>query len=1058
MKSKTSKFKALTNLSCATVALVYAGVANAQDVQNIRFDIPAKDLSTALSDFALQGNQQVLFSPELVAGKEGNVVVGELSMLEAFEMLIEGQGLQYEVSSNGALLISAKVDQQEGGVLPPKQSEAATQTISAPVSVEVEPTVAEENETPLPMDAVVVTGSNISRSALDSTIPLKLLDADYIESVGSVDLGEILEELPGVGLEVSPDNTLTNTQNAGVSAVALRNLESNRTLTLIDGRRAVSNSGNTQRVNLATIPAGFIKRTEISTGGASAVYGSDAIAGVVNIILNDDFEGLKANTRYGEAFSGGEEEFTIDLTAGTRFANDRGHVMLGVSYDKEGEIEAIQRDDALRPIRFNDGEFDVNLSTFLPGGRFESDDAWFANGRWFNDMSLAPDDGRVPSVGFETAIDGYNFRPDYSLSPSEERLVLGVKSDFEFSSVVKAFADIQYAALETSSVNGYQNASNTTDFGLPGEEEDIGSISSSHPFIPDAVEETRSGSVSWRRRFVEVGRDSRKSDRDTLRVWTGLEGALSNDWEWSTWIGYGKFKQRQVRRNELNFQHIQFALDIEGDGNGGFQCSSADARALGCVPLDIFGEGAITPQAADYIRATATLDQENTQTTFAARLTGDAFELPAGPVRFATGVDYRREEQKTDGDDLVNTGVTGFAAISDLKGQYDVSEAFLEFDVPLIADKPGVRKLNLDTAIRVGEYDTIGSVSAWKVGGVWAIDDSFRFRGQVSTAQRAPDISELFSGVRGDFDTASDPCDGVTASSTGVVATNCLSNPGVAAVVAAEGVFEENGTQVFAPNSGNRNLKEETSLTQTFGFVYTPTYIEGLAVTVDYYSIKLEDAIDSVDTQIVLDLCYNSVSFDNRFCDVISRNAEGEISQVINQEENLNEINSKGIDATISYDFDLSSIPGKFDGEFIYSYIDTLDEVFIGEGGVLETEDKVGEIGDSEHQWRFAFGWKNDGVRLRWKTRFIGSAVDDNTAAPGDDGFFEVDDWYRHDIYASYAPDELKNVVLYAGVNNLFDDLGPLTPTGLDNGRSRNLNSNYDVVGRYGYLGVKYTF
>ncbi len=1058
MTTQKNTFKRTTIVSCAVAALLCSGAVHAQDIQNVTFDIPAQDLGDALSVFALQGNQQVLFSPDLVAGKQGNVVAGDLSSLEALETLIAGQGLNYKISSNGALLISAQPLQQENEPPRPKQEAAASQAVTTPNATQTAATAPEIKDQPLSMDTIVVTGSNISKSALDSTVPIKLLDAEYIEAVGSIDLGEILEELPGVGLEVSPDSTLTNTQNAGVSAVALRNLESNRTLTLINGRRAVSNSGNTQRVNLATIPAGFVKRTEITTGGASAVYGSDAIAGVVNIVLNDNFEGLKINTRYGEAFEGGEEEFTVDLTAGTTFADDRGHIMFGVSYDSEGAIEATQREDALTPVRFDDGELEVNLSTFLPGGRFEADDAWFANGRWFNDKSLAPDDGRVPSVGFETEIDGYNFRPDNSLSPEEERIVLGLKGHYDLNSSVRAFADIQYAALETSSINGYQNASNTTRFGLPGEDEAIGSISSSHPFIPPEVEETRSGTVSWRRRFVEIGRDARESDRDTLRTWAGLEGTLSNDWEWSTWVGYGKFKQTQVRRNELNFQNVQYALNIEDDGNGGFQCEDADARAAGCVPINIFGAGTIDEAAADYIRATATLVQENTQTTFAAHLSGDAFELPAGTVRFATGVDYRKEEQETDGDDLVNTGVTGFAAISDLRGQYDVGEAFLEFDIPLIADKPGIKKLNLDTAVRIGEYDTVGSVSAWKIGGVWAIDDNFRLRGQVSTAQRAPDIPELFSSIRGDFDTASDPCDGVTAASTGTVAVNCLSNPGIAAVIAAEGVFEDSGTQVFAPNSGNINLSEETSFTQTIGFVYTPSYIEGLTATVDYYSIKIEDAIDSVDTQIVIDLCYNSESFDNRFCDVISRNEEGEISQVINQEENLNELNSKGIDATISYDFEIPSIPGEFDSDLTYSYIDTFNEVFIGEGGQLETEDKAGEIGESEHQWRLALGWKNDGLRLRWKTRFIGEAVDDNTAAPDGDNFFEVDAWYRHDLYASYAPKALDNLSIYGGINNVFDDYGPLTPTGLDNGRSRNLNSNYDIVGRYGYVGVKYTY
>lgn len=906
-------------------------------------------------------------------------------------------------------------------------------------------------------DRILVTGSRIARTPENSPIPAQILGREAIDEIGSVDLGEIIEEIPGAALGLSPNSTLTSTQNAGVSAVSLRNLGSNRTLTLIDGRRTVSNSGNAQRVNLSTIPAGFVDRLEVTTGGASAVYGSDAIAGVVNILLEDDFEGLEVRTRTGVSQDGGEQENTLDITWGTNFADDRGNIMLGLSYDTESEIEALDRDWSLVPVRFNNGVFETNLSSNLPGGRFEGDDAWNIDGVWFNDRSLLPP-GRTQAEAFETALDGYNFRLDQNISPALDRVVAGARGRFDFAPNVSGFFNVLYSALETSSIRGYQNASSGTDFGPVGATQDIGTMSSTHPFIPPEVEETRSGSVSWVRRFVEVGRDSRESTRDTLRLWAGLNGRVSDRWDWEAWVSHGQFEQVQTRRNELNFQHIQYALDIESDGAGGFQCVDATARSNGCVPLNIFGTNSITPEMADYIRATASLTQELEQTTFAANMTGDLLDLPAGPVGVAFGFEHRREEQVTDGDDLVATGVTGFAAIPDLTGEYDVNEVFVEANFPLIVDQPLVDALAVDAAIRLAEYSTIGNVSSWKVGGVWTVNDSFRFRGQLAQAQRAPDITELFSQLRGDFDTANDPCDGVTLTSTGTVATNCLTDTRILAGIADNGgVFDQDTTSLFAPNGGNINLIEETAETVTFGVIWTPSFLPNFSAIVDWYDISVEDAIDSVSTQDVLNLCYNAADFpNNRFCDVISRDGLGQIDQIINQDENLNVLNSRGVDVTVNYDdFELGPIPGEFDVSFLYSFTDVLEERFDGPDGSQSISNFVGEVGDSEHQWRAAFGWSHNGWRVTWKVRHIGAAVDDNTVLSSDADYFPVDPWSRHDLYIRYRFDGNPDVSLFGGVNNVFHNYGPFLPSGTDSGGSRNFDAAYDVVGRFFYGGVR---
>ncbi len=902
------------------------------------------------------------------------------------------------------------------------------------------------------LEETVVTGSRIPKSNLVTSIPTQILGAHEIDAAGSVDLGEILRQVPGVSLGLSPESTLASTQNAGLSTVSLRNLGSNRTLTLIDGRRTVSSSGNSQRVDLGSVPPGFVERIEVTTGGASAVYGSDAIAGVVNIILKEKFEGVELGARYGDSDDGGEEETTIDLTLGKNFADGRGNIMGSFSFDKETAVLAADRDFAVIPLEFDAGELVSDLSSNIPGGRFEGDDAWNVGGVWFNDQSLAPNDGRDPSDGFEVDLDGFNFRPLQQVSPERERISAAFKADYEFKLGLKAFTSIQYSSIDTEAIRPPPNADNGDAFGPFDDESDIGDIPEDNPFIPPEVEETRTGDVSWRRRFVEVGRDARESERDTLRFWAGLEGRIFTDWEWSVYTGYGRFQQDQLRRNQLNFQNIQFAINVEEDPSnpGGFRCADEGARNTGCVPLNMFGEGSITPAMADYIRANDRLDTKLEQTTFGAGLLGDLFELPAGPVQAAFGIDHRREEQRTKGDPVTQAGLTNSGVIPDIRGDYDVTEAYAEFNVPVFDS------LNVEAAVRFADYDTIGSTDSWKLGISWAPLDDIRLRAQVSSAERAPDITELFSTLRGDFDSANDPCDGVASASTGVVAANCLEDPGILTTIAAEGQFVTVEDSVFAPNRGNLELEEESARNVTFGFILTPTVLPGLTLIADYYDIEIDGAIDSVSTQEVLDLCFQAPNFpNNRFCDVISRDSLGQLSRVINQEENLNEIRSSGVDVTLAYDFELPFVAGKFNFQTIYAYIRELEDQFNGPGGTEVISERRGEIGNSIHSYRAMIEWSYAGWRLRYEANHLGSAVDDASVSSSDPDYFKVEPITTHDLYGSYQFGGDDRYQVFLGLNNIDNETGPFIPDGLNAGSNRNFDAAYDPVGRFFYTGFK---
>jgi len=958
------------------------------------------------------------------------------------------------------------------------------------------------------IETIVVTGSRIRRTNESAAIPVQILDRGDLDEIGSIDIAEMLQEIPGVDADLSPENTSLSTQNSGLSTVNLRRLGGNRTLTLIDGRRAVSNSGNGERVNLNTIPAGFVQSIEVTTGGASAIYGSDAIAGVVNVLLKDDFEGFEVHARQSNAEASGERERTIDLTFGTRFANGRGYLLAGATYDDETAIFAdATRPQSILPIEFDEpnrsridgqednpdafgselgfgncdasGDFCMNpaLSSNLPGGLFEGDDAWNIGGVWFNDQSLLPNDGRQASFGFETEIDGINFRPGRTLSPSSEVITAAIKTEFSLTPDVAVFFDVSYSEIETLSRNAALNATSGTDIGNAALQaanpalifEDIGRMAADHLFIPPEVEETRSGTVSWRRRFVEVGTRDRFNQRDTLRTAFGLEGNAWDDWEWTAYGTYGEFDQRQTYVNELNFLNLQRALNIEADGSGGFQCDDAGARADGCVPLNIFGEGSITPEAANYIRYTGQLRQERTQTTFAGNMNGELLQMAAGPMSAAFGFEYRREEQDTLGDPDNAFEYTSVTPVPNISADFDVIEVFAEVDIPLVTDK-----LSLQLAARAADYSTVGNTFSYNIGGSWQPIPDIRFRGQYSRSQRAPTLTEFFSPPRGDFDGLLDPCDGLFPDGTGitpppgsttdpaVIAANCLA----AGPLSVQPFFDDPDNagsaynfagSVSGPNAGNDMLQEETADTYTVGVVFTPRSWPNLTLIVDYYDILVVDAIGSVSTQLTADLCFGAADFpNNRFCDVISRDTStGFVQQVVNRQENLNELTAEGIDATVNYEGVIGALPGEFGLNVRYTHYLTDDFTFVGIDGP-QLEDSLGEIGETENEYRARIRWDWRGLRLSWSARYRDGGVDDLRVAADDPAFFRASGETFHSFFVRYELRDNPRVRFYAGINNVTDEMGPIIPIGLNNGNSRNIVSSLnDVEGREFYAGVR---
>ncbi|WP_440959559.1 TonB-dependent receptor plug domain-containing protein [Oceanicaulis sp. LC35] len=996
----------------------------------------------------------------------------------------------------------------------------ALYALTAPVANAQNASEASEAAAAPAEDVITVTGSRIQRASnAESAVPLQILSADDLQETGTTDLAEALIELPGVSASVSPKNSNNLIQTSGLSTISLRRLGDDRTLVLINGMRAVSNSGNSDRVSLGTIPLGFVERTEVTTGGASAIYGSDAIAGVANFKLEDDFEGVEVDLRYTTPEASGGDEYRANALWGTRFDNDRGYALFGVEYRDLAMIRADDtRPESIAAISFDDPSTSSNdafadqlnapgctpdfperhcflgsRSSYTPGGVFESGDAWFVDGQWFNDKSLQPSD-RSGSSDFFSDVDGYNYRPGRTLLSSRELLNIGLTTSYEFTPSIEGSFTALYSDIESVTAGGYQTLGSSNTFGVL-DAFTVGDMASNHPFIPDAVQETRSGSVSFTRRLVELGEQARINERTTLRLMANLNGELNDRFDWTAFATYGHFTQDQENPNEVNFYNAQRALDIESDGNGGYQCVDAAARADGCVPLNLFGEGSISEAAANYIRYDGFATQSRTQYTAGGYITGELFDIWAGPVKTAAGVEYRREEQDVTGDpdgdvvggldgdptteDRYRTSLSTFPTMS---ASYEVIEGYAEIDVPLIADQ-----LNFQAAARVADYDTVGAIFSYNAGMVWRPIDDFGLRAQYSRSQRAPNITELFSPPRPDSDDLIDPCEGLMADGTGlsqpsgsgganadldIVRANCLASPGIQAYFAnpenidpsTNAPYEfDPGSSVYGPNAGNPNVQEETADTFTIGAIFQPRWVDNLTLIVDYYSIQIEDAITSIESQDVVDLCYSSADFpNNKFCDVITRNPNtGEVVEVINYQENLDRETVEGIDMSLDYRFELPQIPGRFDIDFRYSHYITQEVEFEGIGGTVLTSTSLGEINTPENEARLRLGYREGPFRMSYTVTYAEGGIDDllNNANPGDDRYFKADDEYFHRIYASYTFGEDDQYRVYGGVNNLFDNLGPLLPTGLDNGSDRNISESLnDPTGREFYLGVTAQF
>jgi len=926
------------------------------------------------------------------------------------------------------------------------------------------------------LDKVVVTGSRIQRANLTEPTAVTTVDSEVIEESGLINVADILRTVPSFGVSaLSSSNSNFLTSSSGINTLQLRNLGEDRTLVLVNGRRHVSGVPGSAAVDFNTIPVELVERVEIITGGASAVYGSDALAGVINVILKKNFDGLTVNYQHGEATEGGDIENRGSVTMGSNFADGRGNAVVSISFSQQKGLLSRERDntrvDDLSQCLLTGITADCQISvepfysSFSEYGRFFVP----STGASFVVSSGVGPTGTV--APWSSATYGFNRQQFRRYTVPTDRYMVASEFNYEVGAGVNAFVETTIAQTRTKSELEPFPHSNS-DLSIAG-------IDVNNPFVPAAIAAavTAAGDteIEYFRRMTEVGQRGAQSTRNTYRFVVGFNGDVA-DLDWETFYSFGRMDDSQQGGGQINVPNMRNALNAIVDGSGNIVCADPAAVAEGCVPINIFGRGAISQAAADYVRAPTSRQMLAQQEVFGADLSGALFDMPAGPFSFAAGVEWRRERAEDVPDVLTQAGLNAGNAEAPVIGDYNVREGFIELDVPLLKDLPGVHDLSIGGAYRYSDYSTVDTTSAYTGRISWAPVESLRIRGQYARAVRAPNVGELFSPGGENFAPVSDPCNGVTATSVGIIDDNCRAIPEIAARIAATGSFtltqtEIQGTGGFT-SKGNPNLDPETSDSWSLGVVFDHNFgtAGSMTLSVDYFKIEIEQLIDTIGRQSTVDFCFDSTTFPNQFCPFLTRDTTGaafqlgELTEVNSGYVNEGTLETEGIDVSFLWQWRMSdwieAVPGAFALRMNYTYLMDFTETKFG-----VSDELVGETGYSESKGQMALAYEVGPWRASWEWTYVGDAVPDKSSSLFN---FSVGSYSTHDLQLGFDFGEsdatrdtfLGSLRVYAGVNNVFEEDAPIILSGVP-GNTTGTDTDasvYDPIGRTWYAGLSLTF
>ena len=900
-------------------------------------------------------------------------------------------------------------------------------------------------------DVIIVTGSRIVRPDLEASSPVAVIAGDDFKTFNSPSVESLLSENP----QFLPENgPAVNNGSPGAATLNLRGLGDQRTLVLVDGKRMVSYDYN-GIVDVNTIPTALIKRVDVLTGGASAVYGSDAVSGVVNFILDDEMTGLRLDGSTQITGHGDGEVYDLNVTGGIDLGG-RGNIVASVGYLKRKLVYQGDRDYAKFVLDSGDLVSPGGSSTTFPTN---FDNTFINDGNDY--YQIGANDQLVPYY------QPYNYGPPNYLTTPQERWLGTVLAKFDVTDSIELYGRGTYVSSKVNS----QSAPTGT-FGYTFD------IYRENPYLTDQQEalffngldqSVESTSVGIRRRIVESGGRTTTYDNEAWQGVVGLRGEFANGFSWDLFGQYAQTKRDIAYLNDITYGLVAQALDAVDDGNGNIVCRDP---SNGCVPINLFTQDPIPQDALAFISATGKQKDKSQQYVFGASVSGDIGTLSPwsdSAAGFAIGAEYRKEKGVSTIDDLYASGeLIGYGQGQTFPAfSYDVKEVYGELLVPLVTDRSLFQDLNLELGARYSDYSTVDSVFSWKAGANWTPVDGLRMRGMFQRAVRAPNLYELSAPtVAGIDNLGSDPCSGTNPVGNSTLTDLCIATGAPAGQIGQ--IAGPVSGQINAFYGGNLDLQEEKSDTFTLGFVATPRGIPGMSIAIDYYNIRIKNAIDVLagSPQNVVDACYEIFQdASSPYCQAIIRNdLTGALSGGIDygvQQFNFNSavLKTKGVDVNFDYTRpfgDNNTIGFHLAGTYVDSYKKQGDTF-------VEPTECAGKFGFScniapmpkwKHTATLTLGLGDITVAGRW--RLIGSVSEDDgtdilRAKIGSYSYFDL----------TGSADIADAFTFRVGVNNLFDKDPPIVGAaagGTSYNSANTFPTVYDPLGRTFFAGISAKF
>ncbi|WP_397419920.1 TonB-dependent receptor domain-containing protein [Phenylobacterium sp.] len=996
---------------------------------------------------------------------------------------------------------------------------------------------------------LVVTGSRIRRPDLSSVQPLQVISTQRMEERGFTNVADALNDLPSVGVPVSPVGD-QGSFGVGRNFLNIFNLGTQRTLTLVNGRRFVG--GNPAsiftgaapggQVDLNVIPTGLIDRIEVVQAGGSAVYGSDAIAGVVNIITKTEYEGVEVDGRYSWADSG-FDDWRARITAGKSLLDGKLNVSGSYEYNQTGQLAFLDRSRTAEQLTFAANPANTSGTDGIPGSiiifnrripetntggiPFQANTPSLARLVTIANPSGA---GRVTAqFGPGGTLVPYNAGQFFSAAVASGGDGLNLAELSSLISPVKrhvATAFVKYDVLENVRVNGeffYSEFKAVEPFNQPiynaplfGGNSSMLSISTSNPFLPAATRTALLDPANGlavdpanaaerifflSRASVDIGSNKTRAEGDTFRGVLAVDGdfeLIGRNFNWNLAYAHGQSQGSFQSPNVIQTRFVQ-AVDAVRDATGAIVCRDAVARAAGCAPLNMFGAGAPSQQALNYIGVDFVSEYKSLQTIYEGNFGGSLLDLPAGALSFNVGFEARYEKSDFNPNDPQERGVGRSAPITPLTGKYNTKEYYGEALVPIFGGDftfPLMHKLEVEGAFRKVDHSQAGKDESWSYGGRWYPVKDLMLRAQNAQSFRSPAITELFLPTATSFITANDPCDFRNINSgpsPAIRRANCERDFQALGLPANFSLTSQvQAATVQGTTAGNPALQNEIADQWSIGFVYQPSFVPGLSLSFDWVDVDITGAIANFGLANILQVCYDSPDSPPDACSRFQRGrsalATTRQGQILTNGEaigngqtatgprqgyiNAGYTNFEGFTAGINYESELTDVldgvfadwlggnPGRIGFDFDLFHVEKQQTSVTGLGFDLNRDQ--GEIGNAKWRWKLDTAYDRGPFSLVWTTNWIDESRFNNDFTLETRQPLKVNDYFLHDLSVTvdlenlteaYGMGVLDDAQLRFVVRNVFDKLPPLGAT-----NSANAYGTYDFIGRYMQVGLTAKF